>query len=57
MGVHMGILEDISIDTINRTFQLVQPAHLQKLEGEGLSREELRVARATFIRNQLAQAN
>ena len=53
MGVHMGILEGLTIDTVNRVFLLAQPAHLQKLQGTELSGDERSVVRATFLRSQL----
>jgi len=53
MGVHMGILAGLSVETINRIFLLIQPGHLQKLQGAELSGEQRSVVRATFIRSQL----
>ncbi len=53
MGVHMGILEGLPIETVNRIFLMVQPAHLQKLQGAELSGKERSVVRATFIRKEL----
>jgi len=53
MGVHMGILEKLPIETVNRIFLLIQPAHLQKLQGAELSGKERSVARAALIRREL----
>jgi len=53
MGIHMEIVPDIPIETINRIFLLVQPAHLQKLQGAELGDEERGFVRANFIRSQL----
>lgn len=57
MGVHVGILPGLSIDTVNRVFLLVQPAHLQKLQGAELSGEERSVVRADFLRSELDHRN
>jgi len=57
MGVHMGILQGTPIETINRIFLLVQPAHLQKLQGRELSGEERSIVRADFLRSELIQRN
>jgi protein-arginine kinase len=57
MGVHVGILPGLSIDTVNRVFLLVQPAHLQKLQRAELSGDERSVARADFLRGELNHRN
>ena len=55
MGVHMGRLRDTSINlnTINELFLQMQPAHLQKLNGEQLSPDQRSVVRAEYIRKRL----
>jgi len=53
LGVHTDILKGLPIETVNRIFLLVQPAHLQKLHKAELSGEERSVARAALIRKEL----
>ena len=54
MGVNLGLIEDINIDTINELFIQTQPAHLQKQEGREIKTQERDVARATLIRSRLS---
>jgi len=54
MGVNLGLIDDITIATVNELFIQTQPAHLQKLEGKKLESPERDVARASFIRGRLA---
>ena len=51
MGIHLGIIEGVSIEKVNHLFLFSQPAHLQKLEGKILGEVERDVARANFIRS------
>jgi protein arginine kinase len=53
LGVDMGILKGLDIQTINRIFILIQPAHLQKIEGKLLSAQERDIKRAELIRREL----
>ena len=53
MGVNIGLLKDLSIDTINQLFIHIQPAHLQELRGEVLDADERNVERASYIRSRL----
>ena len=54
LGVDMGILkEGLNIQIINKIFILIQPAHLQKIEGKLLSPEERDIKRAELIRKEL----
>ncbi len=53
MGLHLGIINRPPIETVNRLFLLVQPAHLQKREGRELAGEERAGARARLIREEL----
>ncbi|UCB56821.1 MAG: protein arginine kinase [Candidatus Omnitrophota bacterium] len=54
LGVDMGILkEGLDIQTINRIFILMQPAHLQKIEHKTLSAQERDMKRAELIRKEL----
>ncbi len=63
MGVNMGLLGELPITTINQLFVYTQPAHLQKVAGRELDKEERNIERARYIRELLnpgddpAQAN
>jgi protein arginine kinase len=50
----MGLIkEGLDIQTINRIFILIQPAHLQKIEGRALSPQERDIKRAELVRKEL----
>lgn len=53
MGVHVGRIESIDVQTLNELFLQIQPAHLQKLHGERLTGEQRSIERAAFIRARL----
>lgn len=53
MGVNLGRIKDVAIQTINELFLLTQPAHLQKIQGKKLDGDIRRAARADFIRGRL----
>ncbi len=53
MGVNMGLISDVSIDTVNELFVQTQPAHLQKREGREISTADRDAARAQLIRLRL----
>lgn len=53
LGVDMGIIRDINRQTVNELFLLIQPAHLQKLEGRVLNTNERDLKRAALIREKL----
>ncbi len=53
MGVNLGRVKDVDIQTINELFLLTQPAHLQKIQGRKLDGDLRRAARADFIRQKL----
>ena len=53
MGVHMGLLKDLTLRTVNELFIFTQPAHLQKLTGKELEASERDVRRAEFVRAKL----
>lgn len=53
MGVNIGLLAGVDIDTVNRLFIYSQPAHLQQLEGRSLDTRERDEARAHMIRTTL----
>jgi protein arginine kinase len=64
MGVHMGLLNELSIGTINQLFLYTHPAHLQKMSGRELDTADRNIERARYIREHLnpdqsseAQAN
>lgn len=54
MGLHIGRLESVDLQTLNELFLQIQPAHLQKLHGERLSGEQRSIERAAFIRARLS---
>lgn len=53
LGVDMGIIENISIETINEIMLLIQPANLQKTVGKPLSSDERDIKRAEIVREKL----
>lgn len=52
LGIDLGMI-DIDIKQINELLLLIQPAHLQKLEGRRLSARERDIKRAELIREKL----
>jgi protein arginine kinase len=55
LGINLGLLDDISIPTVNELFIHTQPAHLQKLMGTSLDGEERNAARARYLRTRLRE--
>lgn len=53
LGVHLGILKNVDIKTVNEIFILTQPAHLQKLENKILTADQRDIKRADLIREKL----
>lgn len=53
LGIDVGVIKDIEKQTINELFIMIQPAHLQKLEGKKLNTLERDVKRASLIRSKL----
>ena len=53
MGINMGRINNISINTINELFLLTQPAHLQLNHSRRLDTEERDVLRAQMLQAQL----
>ncbi len=53
LGVHTGLIEDVTIAAVNDLFLHTQSAHLQKLAGTALDGEERNAERARYIRNRL----
>lgn len=53
LGVNLGLVNDVSIRTVNELFIHTQPSHLQKLNGGPLETAERNEARAAYIRERL----
>jgi protein arginine kinase len=53
MGINLGLIDDLSIATVNELFIQTQPAFLQKIQGAELGVEERNVARASYLRSRL----
>lgn len=53
LGVNVGLLDDITIVTVNELFVHTQPAHLQKIMGSALDGEERNSARARYLRSKI----
>jgi protein arginine kinase len=56
LGINLGLIEEITIPTVNELFIHTQPAHLQKLMGASLDGEERNAARARYLRTRLREA-
>lgn len=54
MGVHVGRLKSVDVQTVNELFLQAQPAHLQKLHGERLTGEQRSLVRAALFRARLS---
>jgi protein arginine kinase len=53
MGINMGRVKDVSIETVNELFMLTQPAHLQLNTGKLLNPEQRDILRAQTLRSRL----
>ena len=53
LGIDMGVIKEITHKTINELFIMIQPAHLQKIEGKKLNAFERDTKRASVIRQKL----
>ena len=53
LGVHLKMLGDLSLTSLNELFIQTQPAHLQKLMGVPLDGEERNAARAKHLKSKL----
>ncbi|MEQ9617299.1 MAG: protein arginine kinase [Phycisphaerales bacterium] len=53
LGVALGVIKDVPIETVNRLVLISQPAHLQQHVGRSLTQAERRVERATVARELL----
>jgi len=51
MGINMGRMKEIDIATVNELFLIIQPAHIQKLNGSRLTGPQRSIARAELIRS------
>ncbi len=56
MGVHLGLVKDISIPLLNELFLYTQPAHLQKIVGVEMDSADRNVERARFLKKKLGTA-
>jgi protein arginine kinase len=56
LGINLGLVDDLTISTVNELFIHTQPAHLQKLMGANLDGEERNAARARYLRRRLREA-
>lgn len=54
LGVSLGLLDELSIQTVNDLFLNTQPAHLQKLRKAHLESAERNTARASYLRQRLS---
>ncbi|HHT9133536.1 MAG TPA: protein arginine kinase [Candidatus Avalokitesvara rifleensis] len=57
LGVTVGLIKDVTAETLNALFILTLPAHLQKLEGKELEATQRNVLRASFVRRRLGNTN
>lgn len=57
LGVNMGLIDDVGIETVNMLFMQTQPAHLQKICGETLDKDERDTARASHLRKHLGSGD
>lgn len=53
LGIDLEIIKDVSRNVINDLFIMIQPAHLQKIEGKKLSAAERDTKRASLIREKI----
>lgn len=57
LGVDLGFVAQLTYPELNRLFLLIQPAHLQKLDGRALGASERDVRRAELIRERLKEVS
>jgi protein arginine kinase len=53
LGLDMGILQEIDKKVMNELFIMIQPAHLQKIDGRKLNSAERDIRRAQLIREKI----
>ncbi len=56
LGVDLKIIKEVDRNAVNELFIMIQPAHLQKIEGKKLSAAERDTKRASVIREKLGGA-
>ena len=54
-GIHAGLVEDVSIEQVNRALLLSQPAHLQRVCDSTLTAAERDLRRASLVRELLGR--
>lgn len=54
LGCDIGLIKEIDRRSINELFIVIQPAHLQQLEGKKLTSQERDIKRAEVIRKKIA---
>jgi protein arginine kinase len=57
LGVGVGLIDDLSVGTLNELLVYTQPAHLQMLEQRTMAPRERDEARAALIRKTLARSD
>jgi protein arginine kinase len=57
VGVDLGMFNSVDLHTVNKLFLTINPAHLQKFAQKELSSQERDIFRASFVREQLKNAN
>jgi len=55
LGIDLGVIKEVDKKAINELFIMIQPAHLQKIEGKKLSTIERDSKRAALIRKKLEE--
>lgn len=55
MGVNLGLINDLSMPTVNKLFIHTQPAHLQKLRGVELDTADRNIERAHYLKRHLGE--
>lgn len=53
LGVDLGVVKDVKLSALNQLLIMIQPAHLQKIEGARLSASARDIKRASLIRQKL----
>ncbi|MCK5259618.1 MAG: protein arginine kinase [Candidatus Omnitrophica bacterium] len=53
LGIDLDIVKDVDRNAINELYIMIQPAHLQKIEGKKLSASERDTKRASLIREKI----
>jgi protein arginine kinase len=53
LGINLGLIQGLTISTLNKMFIHTQPAHLQKLRGRKLSGSDRNTERASYLQQHL----